>query len=136
MTTRAAGTFEVSLSRQPLADAGADPTLGRMSIDKTFSGDLQDTGKGEMLMAGSPTTGSAGYVAIERVEATLHGRHGAFVLQHSATMNRGARQLAITVVPDSATGELAGLSGTLDVNIVDGKHFYTFDYVLAEPPSS
>ena len=136
MTTRAAGTFEVKLSKQPLADAGADPTLGRMSIDKTFSGDLQGIGKGEMLMAGSPTTGSAGYVAIERVEATLHGRRGAFALQHSATMNRGAQQLAIAVVPGSGTGELAGLSGSLAIDIVDGKHFYTFDYALAETPSA
>ena len=136
MTTRAAGTFEVKLSKQPLADTGADPTLGRMSIDKKFSGDLQATGKGEMLMAGSPATGSAGYVAIERVEGTLHGRRGAFALQHSATMHGGGQQLAIAVVPDSGTGELAGLSGSLAVDIVDGKHLYTFDYTLAKSPSA
>ncbi len=119
-----------------MANADADPALGRMSIDKTFSGDLQGTSKGEMLTAGSPAKGSAGYVAIEQVDATLHGRRGTFALQHSATMNRGAQQLAISVVPDSATGELAGLCGSLAIDIVDGKHFYTFDYTMAESPSA
>jgi len=126
----ASGTFEVKLLRQPLAPAGADPTLGRMTIDKTFSGDLQGTSEGEMLTAGSAVKGSAGYVAIERVSGSLHGRAGVFVLQHMGVMNRGAPQLSVTVVPDSGTGELAGLAGVLDIKIVDGKHFYTFDYAL------
>lgn len=134
MTAHAAGTFDVKLTKQPLADANADSALGRMSMEKTFSGELQGTSRGEMLMAGAPAKGSAGYVAIEHVDATLHGRRGTFVLQHSATMNRGAPQLSVTVVPDSATGELAGLSGRVGIDIVDGKHFYTFDYDLAEPP--
>jgi hypothetical protein len=130
MAFHASGTFEVKLLPQPLADAGADATLGRMSIDKTFSGDLQGTSKGEMLTAGDPAKGSAGYVAIERVSGIVQGRIGTFALQHSGTMNRGAFQLAVTVVPDSATGDLAGLAGTFDIKIVDGKHFYTLDYVL------
>ena len=130
MSFHASGTFDVKLSKEPLANPDADPTLGRMTIDKTFSGDLQGTSKGEMLMAGSAEKGSAGYVTIERVTGTLRGRSGSFVLQHMGVMNRGTPQLTVTVVPDSGTGELAGLAGTLDIKITDGKHFYTFDYVL------
>jgi hypothetical protein len=81
-----------------------------------------------MLSAGSATQGSAGYVAIDHVTGTLEGRKGSFVLQHSGTMNRGAPSLSITVVPDSGTGDLAGLSGTLKIDIIDKKHFYEFDY--------
>ncbi len=103
-----------------------------MSLAKRFHGDLEGTSVGEMLAAGTATKGSAGYVAIERVEGTLHERNGTFVLQHSGTMNRGAPTLSVTVVPDSGTEELAGLAGKLDIDIVEGKHFYTFDYALDE----
>ena len=127
---RASGTFDVRLTPQPLADANADATLSRLSIDKQFHGDLDAASKGEMLSAGTAVQGSAGYVAIERVSGMLHGREGAFVLQHNATMTRGAPQLNIIVVPDSATGELAGLSGQMTINIVDGQHFYEFEYTL------
>jgi len=109
-------------------------TLGRMSIDKQFHDDLEASSKGEMLSAMSGTPGSAGYVAIEKVSGTLHGRSGSFVLQHSATMTRGTPALNIIVVPDSGTGELAGLSGTMTIIIADGKHSYTFDYTLAPTP--
>jgi hypothetical protein len=132
MAFHASGIFEVKLLPQALADSGADPTLGRITIAKTFSGDPQGTSKGEMLTAMTPVTGSAGYVAIERVSGTLQGRSGTFALHHMGTMNRGAPQLLITVVPDSGTGDLVGLAGTLDIKIVDGKHFYTFDYGLPE----
>lgn len=130
MSARAIGLFEVKLSPAPLADAGADASLGRMLIDKTFSGDLVGTGKGEMLMAGTAVKGSAGYVAIERVSGRLGGRDGSFVLQHTGTMNRGVPQLSVTVVPDSGTGQLAGLTGTLAIVMADGKHRYEFDYQL------
>jgi len=134
VTTRATGAFEVKMARQPLVDGGAEPMLGRMSLEKTFSGDLQGTGKGEMLMAGTETKGSAGYVAIERVSGTLSGRAGTFVLQHTGTMNRGAPQLSVTVVPDSGTGQLSGLTGTLNIIIAGGKHSYEFDYSLPAQP--
>jgi hypothetical protein len=130
MALHASGTFVVRLQPHSLADAGADASLGRMTIDKTFIGDLEATGKGEMLTAGSPDKGSAGYVAMERVSGTLHGRSGSFALQHSGTMNGGAFELTINVVPGSSTGALEGLSGALGINIVDGVHFYTFDYTL------
>ncbi len=104
--------------------------LARMSIDKQFVGDLAATSKGEMLSAGTSVKGSAGYVAIERVVGTLGGRRGSFVLQHNGVMTRGAPQLTITVVPDSGTGALAGLSGTMAIIIADGKHSYELDYSL------
>jgi hypothetical protein len=130
---RATGTFEVKLNPQQLADKTADATLGRLSIDKQFHGGLEAVSKGEMLSAGTSVKGSAGYVAIEWVSGTLQGRSGAFALQHSGTMTRGAAQLSVTVVPDSGTGQLAGLAGQMTINIVDGKHFYDFDYTIAEP---
>ena len=129
--TRASGTFEVKLSPQAMDDK-TDASLGRMSLDKQFHGDLDATSKGEMLSAGPNVKGSGGYVAIERVSGTLQGRKGSFVLQHSGTMTRGAQQLTISVVPDSGTGQLVALTGKMNINIVDGKHFYDFEYALAE----
>ena len=123
----AAGTFDVKLAPQT-TDA---PALGRMSIDKQFHGDLEATTKGEMLSFMSDVKGSAGYVAMERVTGTLHGKTGSFVLQHTGTMTRGAPELSVTVVPDSGTGQLAGLSGKMTINIEGGKHSYKFDYELA-----
>ena len=132
MTTRAQGTFDVKLDPQA-PDDGADETIGRMLIDKQFHGDLEGISKGHMLAALTSVEGSAGYVAIERVTGTLHGRSGAFVLQHSGTMTRGAQQLTITVVPDSGTDQLVGLSGTMALIIEDGKHSYDFEYTLGKP---
>jgi hypothetical protein len=134
VTTRASGTFEVKLN--PLAmDGNAEgATLGRMSIDKQFHGDLEATSKGQMLTTGTSVQGSAGYVAIEQVNGKLRGRSGSFVLQHSGTMTRGAPQLSVTVVPDSGTGQLAGLAGKMTIKITDGKHSYDFEYTLPDNP--
>ena len=132
MTNHAMGTFEVKLSPPATDDKTADGTIGRMWIDKQIRGDLEATSKGEMLTAGTSVKGSAGYVAIERVSGTLHGRSGTFILQHSGTMARGAPQLIITVVPDSGTGQLVGLAGTFEIKVADGKHSYDFEYTLAE----
>lgn len=129
---RASGTFEVKLTPQTMADQPADSGMARMTIDKQFHGDLDGTSKGEMLSAAGTVKGSAGYVAIERVTARLHGYSGSFALQHNGMMNRGVPQLDIVVVPDSGTGELAGLSGKLAIRITEGKHFYEFDYTLPE----
>ena len=126
----ATGTFEVKLSPQPSDDKPEDATLGRMSIDKQFHGDIEGASKGQMLTAGTSVKGSAGYVALERVSGTLHGRSGDFILQHSGTMTRGKPQLKITVVPDSGTGQLVGLSGRMTIKIENGKHFYAFEYTL------
>jgi hypothetical protein len=127
------GTFEVKLTPQKPDNKEAESAnLGRMSIDKQFSGDLEATSKGEMLSAMTDVKGSAGYVAIERVSGTLQGRSGTFVLQHSGTMTRGVPELSITVVPDSGTGQLAGLAGKMTIKIDAGKHFYEFDYTFPE----
>jgi hypothetical protein len=128
----AAGEFDVQLTPQA-TDPGADPGLGRIALDKTFRGDLAATSRGQMLSAMGSVGGSAGYVAIERVTGTLQGRSGSFVLQHSGTMTRGVGALVISVVPDSGTEELAGLSGRLEIRIDGKKHFYTFEYEIAHP---
>ena len=130
MSHVARGTFEVSVKPLPFEEAGDGVKIGRMSIDKKISGDLTATTKGQMLTAGTDTKGSAGYVAIEYVTGTLSGHEGTFILQHTATMNRGEPSMSITVVPDSGAGELKGLVGDFRINIVDGKHFYEFTYRL------
>lgn len=128
MTFHAAGTFDVKLTPQPGESENWAPA--RMKIDKQFHGDLDAVSQGEMLSEGTPTQGSAAYVAIERVTGKLRGRSGVFVLQHSATMTRGVPQLSITVVPDSGTGDLVGLTGRMVINIEAGKHCYEFEYAL------
>ena len=130
MKTHASGPFDVKLNPQSSEEDADGTGLGRLSIEKQFHGDLEATSKGEMLSAGTSDKGSAGYVAIERVRGTLQRRTGTFILQHSGTMTRGAPQLTITVVPDSGTGGLEEISGTMTINIVNGKHFYEFDYTL------
>ncbi len=128
----ARGTFDVTMA--PMATdstvgAGA-AGVGRMSIDKTFHGDLAGTSKGEMLAYMTAVKGSAGYVAMERVTGTLNGKQGSFVLQHSGTMNRGAAGLTLAVVPDSGTDGLTGLSGSMEI-IIEGKsHSYDFSYEM------
>ena len=130
MAMHASGTFDVTIVPQAAEEKVGDPTIGRMSIDKQFHGDLEGTSLGQMLAAMTDVAGSAGYVAIERVRGTLHGRTGTFALQHTGTMTRGVPGLIITVVPDSGTAALAGLTGTMTIEIKDGKHFYRFDYTL------
>ncbi len=128
---RAAGRFEVKLTPQaPQGEEAANP--GRMLIQKQFHGDLDATSKGQMLSVMTGVKGSAGYVAIEEVTGTLNGRNGSFILQHTGIMNRGAPQLSIVIVPDSGTGELTGLAGSMSIQIADGKHNYEFNYTLAE----
>jgi Protein of unknown function (DUF3224) len=131
VTTNAKGTFDVKLL--PLTEDHAEAAgLGRMSIDKQFHGDLQASSQGQMMSAMTSVKGSAGYVAMERVTGTLAGRKGSFVLQHNGTMNRGTPSLTVSVVPDSGTEELAGLSGNLTIIIADGKHSYDFEYSLPD----
>ena len=133
-TMRAKGTFEVKLSPLDTYNQAADAKIGRMSIDKTFAGDLVATSQGEMLSGGSPAQGSAGYVAIERVTGALQGRSGSFLLQHSGTMTPASQKLTITVVPGSGTGELEGIGGAMSIEIEDGKHRYDFEYTIPSGP--
>ena len=132
--THANGTFEVKLEPLAADDKTEGSTLSRMSIEKHFHGDLEGTSKGEMLSAMTDVKGSAGYVAMERVTGTLKGRTGSFVLQHTATMTRGMPELSITVVPDSGSGQLVGLTGKMDIKINQGKHSYDFEYALPAAP--
>jgi hypothetical protein len=125
---RASGSFDVTVQPLPNAEVSADPMLGRFLLIKKFSGDLEATARGHMLSAGTPTQGSAAYVAIDKVTGALQGRKGGFVLQHTGSMKRGVPSLSVMVVPDSGTGELVGLTGTLGINIVEGQHFYDFLY--------
>jgi hypothetical protein len=132
VTKHATGTFEVKVNPEPPEDKAEGSTLGRMSLDKQFHGDIEGTSKGQMLTAGTDVKGSAGYVAIERVTGTLNGRKGSFVLQHSGTMSKGALQMSIIVVPDSGTGELVSLAGKMTIIIAEGKHSYDFEYSLPD----
>jgi uncharacterized protein DUF3224 len=129
VSTHATGPFDVKVTAQD--DKSEDPLLNRMTLDKHYHGDLEATGKGQMLTAGTDVKGSGAYVAIEKVTGTLGGRTGSFVLQHSGTMTRNTPQLTITVVPDSGTGELKGITGKMAINIAaDGKHSYDLEYTV------
>lgn len=136
MTYHAKGSFEPVLTPQPPEDKAEGSTLGRMSISKKWHGGLDATSAGQMLTALTDVKGSAGYVAIERVTGKLNGRSGSFVLQHMGILDRGAPHLTVTIVPDSGTGQLAGIAGgTMNLIIeADGKHLYELDYTLPEKP--
>ena len=126
---QASGTFDVALTLLPVENVTDAALMQRRSIEKTFHGALEGTSKGQMLSVGA-ATGSGVYVAVERVEAMLDGKTGTFSLHHTGIMNRGAPTLTITVVPDSGTDALAGISGTMQIDIRDKQHYYTFDYDL------
>ena len=128
--THARGTFEVKMTPQPADERTEAALIGRLLIDKQFHGDMEALSQGQMLAFRSAVEGSAGYVAMERVIGTLQGRTGAFVLQHTGTMAGGAQMLSVTVVPDSGTGQLTGLAGSMKIIIAEGKHSWEFDYTL------
>ena len=127
MSQRASGSFEVKL--EPMA-ADAFP---RLSLKKQFQGELEGSSVGEMMSVEGAVEGSGAYVAIERITGSLKGRKGSFALVHNGTMKRGGDfNMMIRVVPDSGTGELSGLTGTMEIVIEGRNHFYHFDYVLPE----
>jgi hypothetical protein len=126
------GEFEVKLNPlENYAKAGGELKMGRLSIDKTFYGELAATSMGEMLSARTAVATSAGYVALEQVTGSLGGKKGRFALQHFGIMSAGKSRLILEVIPDSGEGELAGLSGSMEILIEGGKHFYTFEYQFA-----
>ena len=121
------------MTPEPPYDVNEGASIGRVAIKKQFSGDLNASSTVEMIGARSTQVkGSAGYVAVERVTGSLHGKSGSFVLQHNGTMTRGKGELSVSVVPDSATGELKGLAGRMTIEISDGNHSYRFEYSLAD----
>jgi uncharacterized protein DUF3224 len=133
VTMHATGTFVVKISPAEASGIGQQAGIGRMTIDKTFSGALEGTSKGEMLTGGAESTGAMAYVALERVTGKVNGRSGDFVLMHNATMLKstpGSGVMEITVVPQSGTGELAGLTGKMLITIDNGKHSFDFEYQL------
>ena len=132
MTAHATGDFAVKLNPDGDLDKAEGATLGRMTIDKQFHGDLEGTSRGQMLTAMTDVKGSAGYVAIERITGPLQGRTGSFVMQHSGTISVAGPVQSITIVPDSGTGQLVGISGQMIIKIADGKHSYDLEYKLPE----
>ncbi len=130
MSQLAKGTFTIDMIPPPAGEGAGRLSVGRMFIDKQYSGDFTGAGQGEMLSAGNPAAGSAGYVAIEHVTGVLNGRSGSFALQHSGTMQDGSSHLTIAIVPGSGTGDLFGIEGKLRLEIADRQHFYEIDYTL------
>jgi Protein of unknown function (DUF3224) len=128
-TMTARGTFDVNVTQQPQDDSAGGP-FGRLFLDKKFHGDLNAASKGQMLGAFTAVEGSGAYVALELVTGTLNGKRGSFILQHKGTMRKGAYVMNVTVVPDSGTDELAGITGAMTIIIEDGKHSYVFEYKL------
>jgi hypothetical protein len=125
------GQFDVNLMPLEFSTEGEhNIKFSRMSIDKTFHGELRATSKGEMLSAMTTNQGSAGYVAIEQVTGSLSGKQGSFVLQHFGTMRKGEDRLVLEVVPDSGSNELSGLSGQMKIHIEEGRHYYEFQFEL------
>jgi hypothetical protein len=136
MEQQARGEFEVKRSAEPGCDLGGGVQAGHFRFDKRFSGPLKATSVVHMLAVGTPVDGSAAYVAVERIAGTLDGLDGSFLVHHTGVMDRGAPTLALAVVPDSGTDELAGLSGSMAIDIIDGRHWYTFDYDFRESPEA
>ncbi len=130
MTEFAYGTFDITMQPSPAGEGAGRVSVGRMLIDKYYSGDLIGIGQGEMLSAGNPASGSAGYVAIEHVTGTLGSLSGSFALQHSGTMHAGASLLTIAIVPGSGTDDLTGIEGKLKIDMVGGKHTYELEYSI------
>ena len=128
-TMTARGTFDVKVTQQPQDDSAAGP-FGRLFLDKQFHGDLNATSKGQMLAAGTAVEGSGAYVAFELVTGTLNGKKGSFILQHKGTMRKGSYFMNVTVVPDSGTDELSGISGSMTIIIEGGKHSYELEYTF------
>lgn len=132
MGEQARGSFEVRKSDERMIELGEGASFGRTTFDKRFEGDFVGRSVVVMLSVAGQVAGSAAYVALEHMYGTLSGRTGAFDLQHNGTLRRGAPELTVSVVPDSGTGELKGLTGKLTIDIVEGKHFYVFDYAFAD----
>ncbi|MES2320488.1 MAG: DUF3224 domain-containing protein [Pseudomonadota bacterium] len=130
MEKTAKGTFDITMQPAPAGEGAGRVSVGRMLIDKQYTGDFIGIGQGEMLSAGNPAAGSAGYVAIEHVTGTMGGMSGSFALQHAGTMHDGSSHLSIMIVPGSGTGDLFGITGKLKIDILERKHFYELEYTL------
>ena len=132
MLSKATGGCTVMLELQPASALADAAVIGRRTLSKQFHGELEAESCGEMLAVMTAVEGSMAYVALEKVTGSLAGRHGSFDLQHASQMIRGKPFQSIRVVPDSGTGELAGLEGEMQIEIRDGQHLYSFEYDFAE----
>jgi uncharacterized protein DUF3224 len=132
MEKHAKGSFEVKMTPKPWSDNSDEHGFGRFMLDKQYHGDLEAAGVGQMLTAGNGAPGSSGaYVALEKITGSVDGRKGAFVVYHLGIMNRGVPELKLAIVPESGSGELQGIGGTITIAVADGKHSYDFAYTLA-----
>jgi len=127
MPKHAKGSFDVTITPQ---ESAPDAPVARMLLYKEFHGDLEAIARGEMMAAHEALTGAGVYVAIDRVTGTLDGRSGSFLMAHRGIRNADGQSLDIVIVPGSGTGQLAGITGTVGIEIVEKKHFYTVDYTL------
>jgi hypothetical protein len=127
MPNHARGSFDVTITPQETAD---EAPVARMLLYKEFHGDLEAISHGEMMAAHEPLTGAGVYVAIDRVTGTLHGKGGSFLIAHRGIRHSEGQQLEIVIVPGSGTGQLAGITGTVGIEIVNKEHFYSVAYEL------
>ena len=132
MSTHVSGSFSITMTPATTPQRSGRTALGRMLLQKVYTGELAATASGEMLSAVTDTSGAAGYVAIEAITGVLQGRQGSFVVQHAGTMADGRQELSIVIVPHSGTGQLEGISGTMAIRIEAGQHFYDLDYALPQ----
>ena len=130
MSSHVSGSFSITMTPAATPQRSGRTTLGRMLLQKVYTGELAATASGEMLSAVTDTKGAAGYVAIESITGVLQGRQGSFVVQHAGTMADGKQELSIVIVPHSGTGQLEGISGMMGIRIEAGQHFYDLDYSL------
>jgi hypothetical protein len=125
------GAFDVKIHYEPATDEADGIAVGRATGDKRFHGSLDGTSHMQMITALTPVKGSVSYTAVERISGHLEGKQGSFVVVHAGVMNRGDQvHHSITIAPDSGTGDLAGIRGTMGIEIKDGQHFYELDYTL------
>ena len=130
MSTRATSSFVIDTWQEDAYDDRPGAKLTRTRLTKTFTGDLEGTGVVDALMAYAQD-GGAGYVAMERITGTLHGRKGSFVLQHSALSSPSGQSATWSIVPSSGTDELRGLGGEARIERhADGSHTFTLEYEL------
>jgi hypothetical protein len=125
MPNHAKGSFDVKITPQ---ESAPDAAVARMLLYKEFHGDLDAIAHGEMMAAQEPLTGAGVYVALDRVTGTLHGKSGSFLMAHRGIRNADGQELSIVIVPGSGTGQLTGITGTVGIEIVEKKHFYSVEY--------
>ncbi|TQM39026.1 DUF3224 domain-containing protein [Pseudonocardia cypriaca] len=129
--TTTTGRFDLTSWAEDAYDDADGARLLKVQNTKTFEGGISGTSSTELLQA-IAGDGGAAYVGMERVAGEIDGRKGTFVLRHSASMTAdGGGDMRVDVVPGSATGDLAGLTGELTITMTpEREHSYSFAYSL------